>query len=80
MADKSTEIRKDSVALSDYLHRFQKHEMTVLVDNLCEGCMVPRHTIYNWIRGLARIPQLHKCKIEEILGEHIFDSLVNAEN
>ena len=80
MADKSTEIRKDSGALSDYLHKFQKHEMATLVDRLCEGCMVPRYTVHNWIRGLARIPQLHKCKIEEILGEHIFDSLVNAEN
>ena len=78
--DKSTEIRKDSVALSDYLHQFQKHEMASMVDRLSEGCMVPRYTIYNWARGLARIPQLYKCKIEEILGTNIFDSLVNAEN
>lgn len=78
--DKSTEIRKDSVALNDYLHQFQKHEMASMVDRLSEGCMVPRYTIYNWARGLARIPQLYKCKIEEILGKHIFDSLVNAEN
>lgn len=80
MSDKSTEIRKDSVALNDYLHQFSKNEMATLVDRLTEGCMVPRYTVYNWARGLARIPQLYKCKIEEILGESIFDQLVNSEN
>lgn len=79
MSEKSTEIRKDSVALSEYLHQFPKHEMASIVDRLCEGCMVPRHTIYNWMRGLARIPALHKCKIEEILGIEVFNSLINSE-
>jgi hypothetical protein len=79
MDDKTNEIRKDSVALSEYLHRFQRNEMASIVDRLCEGCMVPRYTMYNWIRGLARIPQLHKCKIEEILDCKVFDSLEKCE-
>jgi hypothetical protein len=38
--------------------------------------MVPRHTIRNWYRGLVRIPALYKLKIEEIIGQEIFDRVI----
>lgn len=81
MAEQTTEIeiRKDSVALDDFVHRHTKNEIPIIYDKICEGCMVPRYTIQNWLRGLARIPELHKCKIEEIFGETIFDKLETCE-
>lgn len=80
MTNQTTEIRKDSVALRDFIQSHSKNEIVVIYDKICEGCMVPRYTIHNWIRGLARIPQLHKCKIEEIFGKSIFDKLEKCEN
>ena len=80
MEEKTTVIRKDSVALKEFIDRHSKNEIIVIYDKISEGCMVPRYTIHNWTRGLARIPELHKCKIEEIFEEKIFDSLENSEN
>ncbi len=71
-------ILKDAEAFDQYLRRYTQHRLTTVIDQLIVGCMVPRHTISNWRRGLARIPELHKCKIEEILGEKIFESPTNC--
>ena len=79
MSDKSTKIRKDSVALREFLDRHTRNEILVIYEKISEGCMVPRYTVGNWVRGMARIPALHKCKIEEIFGEKIFDELENIE-
>lgn len=70
-------IISDSQALSAYLSRFPRPEKSSVIDNICQACMVPRHTIFNWSRGLARIPDLHKCKIEEVIGENIFSDIKN---
>lgn len=67
-------LKKDSEALSCYLSTLTPNERRVVFDKLEIGCMVPRYTIYNWVRGLARIPELHKCKIEEIIGQKVFVS------
>lgn len=66
-------IKTDSQQLNDFLSSLSHNEKRVVIDNLCAGCLVPRYTIHNWARGLARIPALHKCKIEEIIGHEIFD-------
>lgn len=79
MDSKNNEIRKDSIALRDFLARYANHSKTYIIDKICEGCLVPRYTVFNWCRGLARIPELHKRKIEEIFSEHIFDSLTICE-
>lgn len=76
---KNDEIRKDSIALTEYLNRFSRNEKIVCIDRLVAGCLVPRGTIHNWMRGLARIPELHKRKIEEIVGESVFDSITICE-
>lgn len=77
--NKHVRFNKDAVALDQYLRRYTQHRLTLVLDQLVIGCMVPRHTILNWRRGLARIPALHKCKIEEIIGEKIFDTLTICE-
>lgn len=79
MNSKNDEIRKDSIALRDFLNRFSNHRKTYVIDRICDGCLVPRHTVFNWARGLSRIPELHKRKIEEIFSERIFDSLTICE-
>lgn len=79
MDAKNNEIRKDSIALRDFLNRYANHSKTYIIDQICEGCLVPRYTVFNWMRGLTRIPELHKRKIEEIFSEHIFDSLTICE-
>lgn len=65
-------LKTDAKALSDYLSTLSANEKRVTLDNLENGCRVPRYTLYNWARGLARIPELHKSKIEEIIGHKIF--------
>lgn len=79
MDSKNDEIRKDSIALRDFMNSFTRNRRTVVIDMICEGCLVPRYTVNNWARGLARIPELHKRKIEEIFSQHIFDSLTICE-
>lgn len=65
-------IKTDSKALSSYLANLTPNEKRITLDKLEDGCKVPRYTLYNWARGLARIPELHKSKIEEIIGCKIF--------
>ena len=79
MSPKNNEIRKDSIALRDFMNRYTRGRRTWVIDMICAGCLVPRYTVMNWKRGLARIPELHKRKIEEIFSEHIFDSLTICE-
>jgi predicted transcriptional regulator len=75
MAEKNNKIRKDSEALRDFLNQFEAHDKTYWISQLSEGCMVPRHTVHNWSKGLVRIPALYKIKIEEIIGQEIFDRI-----
>lgn len=70
-------ILTDGKSLLTFLNSLSKNEKTVVIDRLASGCMVPRRTIYNWMYSLCRIPELHKCKIEEILGENIFVEVMN---
>ena len=79
MDSKNNEIRKDSIALRDFLNRFTRGRRTWIIDQICSGCLVPRYTVNNWARGMTRISELHKRKIEEIFSERIFDSLTICE-
>lgn len=71
-------IKKDSIALHDFLHSFSRHEMVVAIDKITSECYIPRQTVHNWQHGLARIPELYKRKIEEIFGKEIFSRLTNC--
>ena len=64
---------KDSNALESYMCKLSRNAKSFIIDKIAEGCMVPRYTVKNWMSGMARIPQLYKCKIEEILEEKIFE-------
>jgi len=75
MSEKVNKIRKDSEALRDFLNRFERHDKTYWISQLSEGCMVPRYTVLNWAKGLTRIQALYKQKIEEIIGQEIFDRI-----
>ena len=75
MSEKVNKIRKDSEALRDFLNRFEKHDKTYWISQLSEGCMVPRYIVLNWAKGLTRIQALYKQKIEEIIGQEIFDRI-----
>lgn len=75
MTEKNNKIRKDSEALRDFLEQFERHDKVYWITQLSEGCMVPRHTVHNWSKGLIRIPALYKLKIEEIIGKEIFDKI-----
>lgn len=75
MNEKNNKIRKDSEALRDFLENFERHDKVYWISQLSEGCMVPRHTVHNWAKGLVRIPALYKLKIEEIIGQEIFDRI-----
>lgn len=75
MTEKNNKIRKDSEALRNFLEQFERHDKVYWITQLSEGCMVPRHTVHNWSKGLIRIPDLYKLKIEEIIGQEIFDRI-----
>ncbi len=49
-------------------------EYRKLKKKLIEGCLITPYTFDNWLYGKCRIPELHKCKIEEILGKKIFNT------
>ena len=74
--EKNNKRQKDREALKDLLEQFEMHDKVYWISRLSEGCMVPRHTIRNWYRGLVRIPALYKLKIEEIIGQEIFDRVI----
>lgn len=71
-------VKKDSIALHDFLHSFTRNEMVVAIDKICSECYVPRQTVHNWQKGLARIPELYKRKIEEIFEKQIFSQLTKS--
>lgn len=75
MTEKNNKIRKDSEALRDFLNQFEGHNKTYWITQIADGCMVPRQTVLNWSRGLCRIPALHKLRIEEVVGQEIFDKI-----
>ena len=66
-------MKKDSAALKEFFETLSRGSQALLVEQLVTGCKVPRQTVYNWKHGLCRIPELHKDKIEEIIGKQIFD-------
>lgn len=70
-------VKKDSASLYDFLHSFSRNEMVVAIDQIVSQCYVQRQTVHNWQKGLARIPELHKRKIEEIFNQTIFRRLTN---
>jgi len=74
--DFSKEMPKDCIAFRDFLNGFSKLEHAVMVDRIADGCMVTKVTVYNWKRGLARIPALYKAKIEEIAERKIFSDVI----
>lgn len=71
-------VKKDSIALHDFLHSFSRNEMVVAIDKISSECYIPRRTVHNWQRGLAWIPELHKHKIEEIFGKQIFSRITKS--
>lgn len=79
MNEKNNKIRKDSEALRDFLNQFEKHDKTYWISQISDGCMVPRYTVLNWAKGLTRIQALFKQKIEEIIGQEIFDRITEPE-
>lgn len=76
MTEKNNIIRKDSEALRDFLNQYEGHDKSYWITQIADGCLVPRHTVRNWYRGLVRIPALYKLKIEEVVKQEIFDSIV----
>ena len=75
MTEKNNKIRKDSEALRDFINQYKGHDKVYWISQLSAGCMVPRHTVRNWYRGLVRIPALYKLEIEAIIGHEIFDRI-----
>lgn len=74
-------IKKDSEALCEFLSSFEsRHERMLVQERICTECLIPAYTLRNWKYGLARIPALHKRKIEEIIGKKIFSPLQIVEN
>jgi len=72
-------IKKDSVALTDFLNGIESRwERLALQERICQECLIPSYTLRNWKYGLARIPELHKRKIEETIGENIFSRITNS--
>jgi len=38
-----------------------------------DACMIEYPTVTNWLNGTCKIPPLAQKKIEEIIGEEIFN-------
>lgn len=71
-------MKKDSEALAEFLNGFKsRYERLLAQEKICKECLVPAYTVRNWKYGLSRIPELHKCKIEEIFGIKIFTRITN---
>ncbi len=64
--------QKDSLALKAYIDSIPFSEYAEVKKKIIEGCLIKAHTLSNWQYGLCRIPNLHKAKIEEIIGRKIF--------
>lgn len=69
---------KDSIALTNYFATRNRIECSAIIDKIVAECKITRSTFFNWKYGICRIPQLHKDKIEEILGEKIFNAFTNS--
>lgn len=75
MAEKSTKINKDGIALSAWISKnVVVGELRATLDAIATACMVNRGIVNNWRNGLCRIPDLYKKTICETLGDDtIFD-------
>ena len=73
MAKKTLKRNQDGEKLRMYLLTLPLKDSSKMVVKLAEACKVPLHTVHNW-RGLCRIPELAKDKIEEVTGVKIFHS------
>lgn len=72
-------IKKDSQALTDFLHGFEsRYERLLAQEKISKECLVPAYTVRNWMYGLSRIPELHKRKIEEIFATQIFSRITDC--
>lgn len=71
-------FKPDATALREKLKSMSFGERAFTRERIIQGCMVNANTLNNWCYGLTRIPALHKCKIEEILGEKIFGAQTNC--
>lgn len=72
-------IKKDSEALTDFFNGIESRwERLALQERICNACLIPSYTLRNWKYGLARIPELHKRKIEETIGKNIFSRITNS--
>jgi hypothetical protein len=67
------EVRiSDKEALNKYMKSVPYGEYSDVRRKIIEGCKIPTYTFSNWMSGIARIPELHKDKIEEIIRVSIF--------
>lgn len=72
-------MKKDSESLVAFLNSFEsRYERLFAQERICKECLVPAYTVRNWKYGLARIPELHKHKIEEIFGKQIFSRITKS--
>ncbi len=81
MAEKSTKINKDGIALNAWISKnVVVGEFSAKLEAIATACMVSRGTVNNWRNGLCRIPELYKKTICEVLGDpKIFDIDSNGE-
>lgn len=74
MGEKKKEVKlSDKEALNKYMKSVPYGEYSNIRQKIIEGCKIPTYTLGNWMSGIARIPELHKDKIEEITGMKLFD-------
>jgi hypothetical protein len=64
--------RNDAEKLQAYLKTVPVGNYLDVRKKIIDECMIKNHTFNNWRYGFCRIPQLHKKKIEEVIGEKIF--------
>lgn len=70
MAEKSTKINKDGIALNAWISKnVVVGEFQAKLDAIATACMVNRGIVNNWRNGLCRIPELYKKTICEVLGD-----------
>lgn len=73
MEEKKRKKHKDGILLRDYLRGLPRCDSAAMATKLAEECKVPLYTFNNWRSGLVRIPELAKDKIEEVIGQQIFE-------
>lgn len=77
-ADEFIESRQDNTCLKNYLNSMPRYKRVYLGHRIAEECNVTYPTFRNWLMYITKIPELHKHKIEEILGEKIFSTKENS--